>query len=111
MLEFEKKILRDGTNFTGDTIPNITRGADWVFFHCDLIKRRATDVASDVLHSFSTTDLQVSYPFRAEPRRLEYYPVNKLQSDSVGIRVSNGRNNTLVLNGVNGVLSNMIEEE
>lgn len=77
LLGYEKTILKDGTNFTGEMIPNITRGGDWVFLHCNLIKRRANDVESDVLYCLSTTGLQVSYPFRKEPYRFEYHPVNK----------------------------------
>ena len=76
LLGYEKKILKNETNFTGEMIPDITRSVDWVFLHYDLISRRANDVENDVLYSFSTTDLQVSYPFKEEPRRLECHPVN-----------------------------------
>ena len=61
----------------GRKVPNITRGVDWVYIHCDLISRRSNNVPNDVLYSFSTSDLRVSYPFRKEPRRLEWQPVNK----------------------------------
>ena len=54
----------------GREVPNITRGVDWVYLHCDLITRLKNDVSSDVLYSFSTADLRVSYPFRKEARRL-----------------------------------------
>ena len=63
-LGHEKKILTGKKNFVGPMVPNITRSVDWVFLHCDLISRRANDVPSDVLYSFSTTWLQVSYPNR-----------------------------------------------
>jgi len=71
LIGYEKQILKDGTNFTGEMIPDITRSVDWVFLHCDLISRRVNDVENDVLYSFSTTNLQVSYPFKEEPYRLE----------------------------------------
>jgi len=71
LLGYEKKILTGKKDFVGPMVPNITRSIDWVFRHCDLISRRANDVPSDVLHSFSTTGLQVSYPFQKEPYRLE----------------------------------------
>ena len=92
-------------------IPDITRSVDWVFLHCDLISRRVNDVENDVLYSFSTTNLQVSYPFEKEPRRLECHPVNRTRIDSVRVWVTDGRNNILDLNGVNIALSIMIEEE
>ena len=71
LLGYEKKILTGKKNFVGAMVPNITRSVDWVFLYCDLITRRANDVPSDVLYSFSTTGLQVSYPFQKEPYRLE----------------------------------------
>ena len=111
LLGYEKKILKDETNFTGEMIPDITRSVDWVFLHCDLISRRVNDVENDVLYSFSTTNLQVSYPFKQEPRRLECHPVNRTRIDSVRVWVTDGRNNILDLNGVNIALSIMIEEE
>ena len=111
LLGYEKKILKDETNFTGEMIPDITRSVDWVFLHCDLISRRVNDVENDVLYSFSTTNLQVSYPFKQEPRRLECHPVNRSRIDSVRVWVTDGRNNILDLNGVNIALSTMIEEE
>jgi len=93
-------------------IPNITKSVDWVFLHCDLITRRANDVESDVSYSFSTTGLQVSYPFQKEPYRLECHPVNKKTLNrSVRIWVTDVRNNILDLNGVDVALSIMIEEE
>ena len=64
LLGYEKKILTGKKNFVGAMIPDITRSVDWVFLHCDLTSRRANDVASDVLYSFSTTGLQGSYPFK-----------------------------------------------
>ena len=64
LLGYEKKILTGEKNFVGAMVANITRSVDWVFLHCDLISRRANDVPSDVLYSFSTTGLQVSYPFK-----------------------------------------------
>ena len=111
LLGYEKKIFKDETNFTGEMIPDITRSVDWVFLHCDLISRRVNDVENDVLYSFSTTNLQVSYPFKEEPYRLECHPVNKTQIHSVRVWVTDGRNNILDLNGVNIALSLMIEEE
>ena len=107
----KKKLLKDGTNFTGDVLPDITRSVDWVFIHCDLITRRANDVPSDVCFSLSTANFQVSYPIKAEPHRLKYQPVDKTRIDSARIRVTDGRNNPLFLNGVNVALALVIREE
>ena len=85
LLGYEKKILTLENNFVGAMVPNITRSVDWVFLHCDLISRQANDVPSDVLYSFSTTGLQVSYPFQKEPYRLEWHPVNKSEINSIRI--------------------------
>ena len=89
----------------------ISQGVDWVHLHCDLISRRAKNVSSDVLYSFSTTDLRVSYQFRKEPRRLEWQPVNTSDINSIRVWVTDGRNNILDLNGTDVAISLMIEEE
>ena len=111
LIGYEKKILKDETNFTGEMIPNITRSVDWVFIHCDFISRRANDLENDVLYSSSTTSLQVSYTFEKEPYRLEFLLVDKTRIDYVRVWVTDGRNNILDLNGLNIALSVTIEEE
>ena len=98
-------------NFVGAMVPNLTKGVDWVFLHCDLISRRANNVPSDVLHSFSTTGLQVSYPFQKEPYQLESHPVNKSEINSIRIWVTDGRDNPLNLNGIDVAVSIMMEKE
>ena len=109
LLGYGKIILRG--DVVGRKVPNITRGVDWVFLHCDLITRRTTNVPSDVLYSFSTSDLLVSYPFRKEPLRLEWQPVNKNYIDAIKVWVTDGRNNILDLNGTDIAISLMIEKE
>ena len=101
LLGYEKKILKNETNFTGEMIPDITRSVDWVFLHCDLISWWANDVENYVLNSFSTTGLLVSYPFKEEPRRLQCHPVNKTLINSVRVWITDGQNNILDLKGVN----------
>ena len=66
LLGYVKMVLSGEKNYVGKTVPNITRSVDWVFLHCDMITRWATDVPSDVLYSFLTTGLQVSYPFQKD---------------------------------------------
>ena len=110
LLGFDKIILTEGTNFVGPRVPDITRSVDWAFLHSDLVSREVTDVANDVLYSVSTVGPQVSYPFKETPQRLEFHPVNKSRIDSIRIRVTDGRNNPLNLNGVDVALSVMVED-
>ena len=109
LLGFNKRILTDAS--FGDKVPNITRGVDWVYLHCDLISRQTNNVPSDLLYSFSTADLHVSYPFRKEPLRLEWQPVNKSSIDAIRVWVTDGRNNILNLNGTDIAISLMIEKD
>jgi len=109
LLGYNKRILT--LSSFGDKVPNITRGVDWVYLHCDLITRQTNNIPSDVLYSFSTSDLQVSYPFRKEPRRLEWQPVNKSFINEIRVWVTDGRNNILNLNGTDIAISLMIEKE
>jgi len=109
LLGFNKKILNGSS--VGHKVPNITRSVDWVYLHCDLISRLTNNIPSDVLYSFSTADLRVSYPFRKEPRRLKWQPVNKSSIDAIRVWVTDGRNNILNLNGTDVALSLMIEKD
>ena len=109
LLGYGKSILRG--DVVGRKVPNITRGVDWVYLHCDLITRRTNNVPSDVLYSFSTSDLQFSYPFQKEPRRLEWQPVNKSFINEIRVWVTDGRNNILHLNGTDVAINLMIEKE
>ena len=59
LLGFEKKVL-DQTMNISKFVPNITRGVDWVFIHCDLITREVKNVGSDVLISLPTSTCKIS---------------------------------------------------
>ena len=61
--------------------------------------------------SQSTSDLQVSYPFQKEPRRLKWQSVNKSYIDKIKVWVTDGRNNILDLNGTDIAISLIIEKE
>ena len=100
LLSYEKKVLTGAENHVGERVPNITRGVDWVFLHCDLITRRVNNVPSDVLYSFSTTGLHVGYPFTKTPKRLQWHPVNKSEIYSTRIRVTGGRNKPWISTGL-----------
>ena len=47
LLGYGKSILSG--DVVGRKVPNITRGVDWVYLHCDLITRQTNNVPSDVL--------------------------------------------------------------
>ena len=109
LLGFDKRILN--VSSYGKKVPNITRGVDWVYLHCDIISRKTNNIPNDVLYTFSTVDLHVSYPFSKEPRRIKWQPVNKSRIDSIRIWVTDGRNNILNLNGTDIALRLMIEKD
>ena len=109
LLGYGKSILSGDS--VGRKVPNITRGVDWVFIHCDLISRISNNVPSDVIYSFSTVNLQVSYRFHKIPHRIKWHPVNKNVIDSIRIWVTDGRGNPLDLNGIDVAVSIMIEKE
>ena len=110
LLGFDKKTI-DGANNRSDRVPNITRGVDWIYVHCDLITRAVDNIGGDVMFSFSTAELSVSYPFSKEPRRLLWHPVNKNRINSINIKITDGRNNIIDLNDQDVALSIIIEEE
>ena len=95
LLGFEKKVLDQTTNISKN-VPNITRGVDWVFIHCDLITREVRNVGSDVLFSLLTSALDVSYSFSKERRRLSWHTVNKHSIQSIRVYVTDGRNGILI---------------
>jgi len=110
LLGFDNLITLSG-NAAGSKIPNITRGVDWIYLHCDVVTRQAKNVPTDVLYAFSTSDLLVSFPFRKEPRRLEWQPVNKSIINEIRVWVTDGRDNILDLNGTDVAISLMLEKE
>ncbi|KAL9976398.1 hypothetical protein ACROYT_G013696 [Oculina patagonica] len=110
LIGFEKKILND-TNNVGDHVPNLTRGVDWIYIHCDLVSRAVDNIEDDVLYTLSTSTLEISYPFSKEPYRLLWHPVNKYRINSIRIRISDGLGNDLFLNDQPVALSIFIEEE
>ncbi|KAL9955047.1 hypothetical protein ACROYT_G042651 [Oculina patagonica] len=110
LVGFDKKILND-TNNIGGHVPNLTRGVDWIYIHCDLVSRTVDNIGDDVLAMLSTSKLEISYPFSKEPRRLMWQPVNKSRINSIRIRISDGAGNDLFLNEQPVALSIFIEEE
>ena len=109
LIGYEKETLSGDS--VGRKLPDITRGVDWVFIHCDLICRVSNNIPSDVIYSFSTSNLQVSYPFEIKEQLLDWHPVDKKNIDSVNIRVTDGKSGTLDLNGIDIMVKVMIKKE
>ena len=104
LIGYGKETLSEDS--VGRKLPDITRGVDWVFIHCDLITRESNNVPKDVIYTFSTAMLRVSYPFEKEP-----HPVNKKIIDSVRIRVTDGIGSALDLNGIDILVNLMIKQK
>ena len=107
---FEHKILDQTTNIS-KYVPNITRGVDWIFIHCDLITRDVKNVGTDVSISLPTSTRQISESFSVEPRRLQWHSVNKSHIDTIRVYVTDGRNGILDMNDLDMAISVFIEEE
>ena len=60
LLGYEKKILTGENNFVGAMVPNITRSVDWVFLHCDLIKRCSKRCLIQFFNNRASGQLSVS---------------------------------------------------
>ena len=110
LLGFEKSVFNQTTNISKN-VPNITRGVDWIYIHCDLITRDVKNVGSDVLYSLSTSTLSVSFPFSKEPKRLSWHPVNKQTIQEIRVYVTDGRNGILDMNNLDLAISLFIKEE
>ena len=110
LLAFEKKVLDQKTNISKN-VPNIIRGIDWIYIHCDLITREVRNVGSDVLFSLSTSTLVVSYRFSKEPFRLSWHPVNKQTIQAIRVYVTDGRIGILDMNDLDLAISLFLKEE
>ena len=87
LLGFDKGILSDQDKIWSH-VPDISRSVDWVYFYCKLISRSVDNVGSDVLFALSTVNIQVSYPFKKEPKRLKWHPIYNKDIHSIRIYVT-----------------------
>jgi len=59
-------------------MPNLSQDTEMLNIHCDLVNTSLVDgVDTDVIYSFSTPILKLSYSFTMEPWRVTFNPVNK----------------------------------
>ena len=110
LLGFEKKVLDQRTNVS-KFIPNITRGVDWVFIHCDLITREVENVGSDVLFCLPTSMIYIGYTFSKETKRISWHPANKQMIQTIRVYVTDGRNEILDMNNLDFAISIFLKEE
>ena len=76
LIGFDEKLygytnkLENSTHW-GTKTPNITNSSDTIYVHCDLISNSLVDDKyGDVIDTFSTANLERSYPFTIEPIRV-----------------------------------------
>ena len=110
LLGFEKKVISAETNIS-KFVPNITRGVDWIFIHCDLVTRDVRNVGSDVLFSIPTSTYDVGAIISEQPLRLEWFPVNKNVIQEIRVYVTDGRNNIVDLNGQDMAISIFVDDD
>ena len=110
LLGFEKKVISSETNIS-KFVPNITRGVDWIFIHCDLITRDVRNVGADVLFSIPTATHDVGSIISQQPLRLEWFSINKNVIQEIRVYVTDGRNNIVDLNGQDLAISIFIDDD
>lgn len=79
----------------GSKVPNVSQDTDILNIHCDLVNDSLVDgIESDIIYSFSTSVLKLSYSFTLEPRRVTFNPVNKTRISSIKIHITDGKRRT-----------------
>ena len=95
----------------GSKVPNLSQDTDVLNIHCDLINDSLVDGEdTDIIYSFSTSVLQLSYSFTLEPRRITFNPINKTTVSSIRMWVTDGKRRLLNLNGADVVYSLTLKE-
>ena len=110
LLGFEKKVISGETNIS-KFVPNITRGVDWIFIHCDLISRNVNNIGADVLYAIPTSTHDVSEIISEQPLRLEWFSVNKNWIQEIRVYITDGRNNIVDLNGQDIAISIFVDDD
>lgn len=97
LIGFEKEVVT--LSKYGSKQPNITRNVDNIYIHCNLLSESlVSGIESDTLFRFSVNNLQMSYPFEINPRRLLYNRINTNIIKDLRIYVTDGLNNPVDLN-------------
>ena len=69
------------------------------------------NIGTDVIYGLTTNDLRVSYPFLRELCHLLWHSVSKTLINAVNIKITDGRNNIVPLNGLNVALSIIVDKD
>ena len=111
LIGFNKKILTSSEN-VGDYIPNLSQDREILNIHCDLISDSLVDGdETDIIYSFSTSTLTPSYSYTQEPRRVQYYPVNKFVINKIRIYITDGKRRIIDLNHSDTSFSLILREK
>ena len=111
LIGFNKKILTSSEN-VGDYIPNLSQDREILNIHCDLISDSLVDGdGTDIVYSFSTSTLTPSYSFTQEPRRVQYYPINKFVINKIRIYITDGKRRIIDLNHSDTSFSLILREK
>ena len=115
LIGFEEKVygftnkLEKSTHW-GTKTSNITNSIDTIYIHCDLISNSLVDGKySNVIYTFSTANLQRSYPFTIEPIRVGFCEINKYISNSISIYKADVYGRIINLNDVDVSFSFMLK--
>ena len=103
--------LKDST-YWGTKTPNITISIDAIYIHCDLISNSIVDGKyGDVIYTLSTANLERSFPFYIEPKRVGFNEINKYTISSITIYITDVYGRIINLNGVDVSFSFIIKEQ
>ena len=111
LIGFNKQILTSSKN-VGDYTPNLSQDTEILNIHCDLISDSLVDGdETDIIYTFGTNDLQPSYAFTKEPLRVQYYPVNKININTLRIYITDGKRRIIDLNDADTAFSLILREK
>ena len=110
LIGFNKRILTSSSN--GDYTPNLSQDTEILNIHCDLISGSLVDEdETDIIFTFGTNDLIPSYAFTKEPRKIEFYKVNKYMIQTIRIYITDGKRRIIDLNGADTAFSLILREK
>ena len=98
IIGFDKRILDRAVN-KSDRSPNLSRGIESFYIHCDLVNRIHRDAASNVIYTVPLSDKTATHPFVIHPLPIAWIPITRDVIDTVTVRVTDAFNNPLNLHG------------
>ena len=92
--------------------PNINNSIDTIYIHCDLISNYIVDGKyGDVIYTLSTANLDRSYSFNIEPKRVGFSEINKYTISSITVYMTDVYERIINLNGVDVSFNFIITEQ